>query len=133
MVMKGKKSQLEEAALAYVAGQPADGSTPASGQRVVLGNMELWPAPDGVGYTAQPHLELSAAEFKARCLALMDLLVQHGGDVVITKRGKPVAKLVPFEQKLAPSLAGAVLYEAEDCWEPRRELWALAGDPLPAP
>jgi prevent-host-death family protein len=129
MVMKGKKPQLNEAALDYVAGEPADGSTPASGQGAVLRNMELWPAPDGVGYTAQPHLELSAAEFKARCLALMDLLAQHGGDVVITKRGKPVAKLVPFEQKPAPSLAGSVLYEAEDCWEPRPESWAPAGAP----
>lgn len=40
--------------------------------------------------------ELSAAEFKAKCLKLMDAVQQHRTEVVITKRGKPIAKLVPF-------------------------------------
>jgi prevent-host-death family protein len=39
--------------------------------------------------------EMSAAEFKARCLALMDRVQKTGEPVVITKHGKPVAKLVP--------------------------------------
>ena len=39
--------------------------------------------------------EMPAAEFKARCLALMDRVQKTGEPVVITKHGKPVAKLVP--------------------------------------
>ncbi len=39
--------------------------------------------------------KMSAAEFKARCLAVMDKVNATGEPVVITKRGKPVAKLVP--------------------------------------
>jgi prevent-host-death family protein len=39
---------------------------------------------------------IAAAEFKARCLTLMDDVHQTREPVVITKRGKPVAKLVPF-------------------------------------
>ena len=38
---------------------------------------------------------VAAGEFKARCLALMDEVNARGVSYVITKRGKPVAKLVP--------------------------------------
>lgn len=40
---------------------------------------------------------ISAAEFKARCLALMDDVQGTREAVIITKRGKPVAKLVPAD------------------------------------
>jgi prevent-host-death family protein len=39
--------------------------------------------------------EMPAAKFKARCLAIMDTVQQTGEPVLITKHGKPVAKLVP--------------------------------------
>ena len=39
-----------------------------------------------------------AAKFKANCLALMDKVHETGESVVITKHGKPVAKLVPAER-----------------------------------
>jgi len=38
---------------------------------------------------------LTAAEFKAKCLAIMDDVAATGDPVLITKRGKPVARLVP--------------------------------------
>ncbi len=38
---------------------------------------------------------MPAAQFKAQCLAVMDHVAQSGAPVVITKHGKPVAKLVP--------------------------------------
>jgi prevent-host-death family protein len=38
---------------------------------------------------------MAAGEFKARCLTLMDDVQRTRETVVITKRGKPVAKLVP--------------------------------------
>ena len=38
---------------------------------------------------------IKASEFKAKCLAIMDEVAKTGEDVVITKKGKPVAKLVP--------------------------------------
>ncbi len=40
---------------------------------------------------------ISAALFKAQCLSLMDQVEAQRGEVIITKRGKPVAKLVPVE------------------------------------
>ncbi len=39
--------------------------------------------------------EINASEFKAKCLAILDEVVQTGQAVTITKRGKPVAQLVP--------------------------------------
>lgn len=40
---------------------------------------------------------MPAGKFKAQCLALMDEVSKGKGEIVITKRGKPVAKLVPYE------------------------------------
>jgi prevent-host-death family protein len=37
---------------------------------------------------------ISATEFKAHCLQLLDLVQTTGEELVISKRGKPVAKLV---------------------------------------
>ncbi len=38
---------------------------------------------------------MGAAEFKARCLKVMDEVHKTQEPVVITKKGRPVAKLVP--------------------------------------
>jgi prevent-host-death family protein len=42
---------------------------------------------------------IPAGAFKARCLAIMDEVASKREAVVITKRGKPVAKLVPVEKE----------------------------------
>ena len=39
--------------------------------------------------------EIHAAEFKAKCLAILDEVAQQGESVTILKRGKPVAQLIP--------------------------------------
>ena len=39
--------------------------------------------------------KIAAGEFKAKCLALMEEVQSTRQPIVITKRGKPVAKLVP--------------------------------------
>ncbi|HEX3501972.1 MAG TPA: type II toxin-antitoxin system Phd/YefM family antitoxin [Xanthobacteraceae bacterium] len=38
---------------------------------------------------------IKASEFKAKCLAVLDEVERTRQPVVITKRGKPVAELVP--------------------------------------
>lgn len=40
-------------------------------------------------------MKISASEFKARCLALLDQVHEGGEPVVVTKRGKVLARLVP--------------------------------------
>ncbi len=43
--------------------------------------------------------KIAAGEFKARCLTLMDDVQATRVPILITKRGKPVAKLVPVVDK----------------------------------
>jgi len=40
-------------------------------------------------------MQIPAGEFKAKCLQLMDKVARTREPIVITKRGRPVAKLVP--------------------------------------
>ena len=42
---------------------------------------------------------IKASEFKARCLKLMDEVAENGEEIVITKNGKPVAKLTAFRER----------------------------------
>jgi prevent-host-death family protein len=54
---------------------------------------------------------ISAAEFKARCLTLMDDVSSTRETIMITKRGKPVAKLVPAgreQQEFIGRLKGVI-------------------------
>jgi prevent-host-death family protein len=44
--------------------------------------------------------QITAARFKERCLALLDEVDPEG--IVITKRGRPVAMLIPFATDPAP-------------------------------
>ena len=41
---------------------------------------------------------IKASEFKATCLKLMDEIAASGEEIVITKRGRPVAKLGPWRE-----------------------------------
>ena len=55
---------------------------------------------------------VSASNFKAHCLALLDDVALTGEEVVVTKRGRPVARLVAID---APQpLAGSVTFHASD-------------------
>ena len=49
-----------------------------------------------------------ATEFKAKCLELMDRVAEGRDTYVITKRGKPVAKLVPADPPERDSIFGCM-------------------------
>ena len=40
---------------------------------------------------------IKASEFKAKCLKLMDEVAESGEEIIITKNGKPVAKLTAYK------------------------------------
>ena len=44
---------------------------------------------------------ITASEFRAKCLALMDEVADTGEEIVITKRGVPVARLEPYRKRPA--------------------------------
>ena len=58
---------------------------------------------------------VSAAEFKANCLRLMDEVAQQRRPIIITKRGKPVAKLVPVEEQGPVDLFGRMAGTIKIC------------------
>jgi len=68
---------------------------------------------------------VAATDFKAHCLELMDRVARTHEPLTITKRGKPVVRVVPaVEQpaKLFGALKGTVI-EAIDIVSPTGERW----------
>jgi prevent-host-death family protein len=58
---------------------------------------------------------MAAGKFKDACLKTLEEVATTKTSVVITKRGRPVAKLVPIVEASKPrSLAGSVLKETGD-------------------
>lgn len=43
---------------------------------------------------------IKASVFKAKCLQLMDLVNQTNEEIIITKNGKPVSRLVPYHKQI---------------------------------
>jgi prevent-host-death family protein len=43
---------------------------------------------------------IKASEFKAKCLHLMDVVNQTNEEIIITKNGKPVSRLVPYRKQV---------------------------------
>jgi prevent-host-death family protein len=62
--------------------------------------------------------EIAAGEFKAKCLRLIDEVSQTGQELVITKRGKPTAKLIPFRKARKKSFMGSLEGIAEIIGDP---------------
>lgn len=63
------------------------------------------------------RIAIGAGEFKARCLQLMDDVQNDGVEVIITKRGTPVARMVAVEPEEKASalgwMRGTVVYHAD--------------------
>jgi prevent-host-death family protein len=65
---------------------------------------------------------ISASAFKAKCLGLLDEVAATGETIVVTKRGRAVAKVAPVVEP--PSLLGSVTYNVSE-----EELLAPIDDP----
>jgi prevent-host-death family protein len=51
-------------------------------------------------------MQVGAGQFKSQCLKLMDQVQQTREEIVITKHGRPVAKLVPIQEAQSDSIIG---------------------------
>lgn len=67
--------------------------------------------------------EVPAGQFKTHCLALLDEVRDTREEIIVTKRGKPVARIVPIEEVAWKGLAGTVLWEADDIITPLDDEW----------
>ena len=80
------------------------------------------------------HQVIAVTEFKAKCLALLDQLEEEGGEITVTKRGRPVATVQPAKRKPFKSSLGKlkgkihpkgdiVNFETTRLWNALREDW----------
>ena len=75
---------------------------------------------------------IAASQFKAKCLGLMDEVQRTGNELIVTRHGKAIVKIVPLERRL-PSAYGAMEGTAVvtgDLVGPAPELWESGPDPL---
>ncbi len=57
---------------------------------------------------------ISAAHFKAKCLALMDKVQSSQETLVVTKHGKPVVKIVPYRENESENpLKDSIVFEKD--------------------
>ena len=70
--------------------------------------------------------KVAAGKFKAQCLALIDEITQTHETVIVTKHGKPMVKVIPFESnkdtdhkplKGAATFIGDIISPIDDEWE----------------
>ena len=69
---------------------------------------------------------IPVSKFKARCLALIDEVATTGRPLLVTKRGRAVARVTPVEPP--PSLEGSVRFVVSDdeLLEPLADRWHAA-------
>ncbi len=78
----------------------------------------------------RPEKAIPAGEFKAKCLSLMDEVERTGESLVITKRGRPVARLIPASptsQSVFGSMRGTATIKG-DIISPLAEPWEVLQD-----
>ena len=73
---------------------------------------------------------LTATEFKAKCLRLLDDVANQGDSIIITKRGRPIAKVEPVSRPgktlrgtwkgIVKGDADIVYFNVADEWESAR-------------
>ena len=72
--------------------------------------------------------EIAAGAFKARCLSLIDEVANTRAEIVITKHGKPKARIVPYDDH-PPALFGfmrGTVTIRGDITAPLDETWQAA-------
>ncbi len=71
-------------------------------------------------------MEIAAGKFKAECLRLMDHVHETHEEIIITKRGRQIAKLVPIggnpEKNIYGWMKDSVIFE-DDIISPIEEKW----------
>jgi prevent-host-death family protein len=76
---------------------------------------------------------ISATEFRAKCLQLMDEVQRTGKEIVVTKLGKPVARILPPEEEKKRPIFGWMKGKGEilvDIVGPTGEKWEADEQPL---
>lgn len=79
-------------------------------------NAPMWPT-----QVVMKNRTIAAAKFKANCLSLLDEVARSRTELVVTKRGTPIARVVPLrrparKEKLTIRFIGDVVGPSEPEW-----------------
>lgn len=66
---------------------------------------------------------MQASEFKARCLAVLDDVARTRREVIVTKHGIPVARLVPIAEAAPTDHSVTLLVEDDELYFSTGESW----------
>jgi prevent-host-death family protein len=79
----------------------------------------------------RPERTIMASRFKAECLAILDQVEQMRISVVVTKHGRPIARVVPLDVDYDASTMGSVhlVAEPDEAYYSTGEAWDA--DPNP--
>jgi len=67
--------------------------------------------------------QIEASEFRARCLALLDEVESTRRPLVVTKRGRPVARIVPLGEPAPTAGSVTLLTDDDDDYFSTGESW----------
>jgi len=74
---------------------------------------------------------MAAGEFKAKCLAVMAEVNATGQPVLVTKRGKPLARILPSEEQAAKESPEAIFGCLRHMLKPGAEIGDLTEPIVP--
>jgi prevent-host-death family protein len=66
---------------------------------------------------------IAAGEFKARCLALLDEVAARRTELVVTKHGRPVARVVPIAAPVSTERSVTLLAQDDEEYFSTGEQW----------
>ena len=77
---------------------------------------------------------IDASEFEARCLELLDELAENGGELVVTRDGRPAFRILPCREQAKPPGDPKTFFGADrgrieilgDIMEPIDVVWEAA-------
>jgi prevent-host-death family protein len=79
---------------------------------------------------SSPDRTIMASRFKAECLALLDQVEQMRISIVVTKHGRPIARVVPLEAGYDSATLGSVhlVAEPDEAYYSTGEAWDADAD-----
>ena len=79
-------------------------------------------------YPPLTRKKVGAADFKTRCLELIDHVKESRAEYIVTRHGRPVAKLVPVDEEKPASIIGSMrgtVLKYERPFDPVPGVWSI--------
>lgn len=75
-------------------------------------------------------MRVTATSFKARCLAMLDEVAESGAELIITKHGRPVARVSPVDEDASLQGSVRILVPEDELLAPIGEEWGTGSETI---